>query len=157
MKLQNPNQFALFIAACVTFIALLLWGVFAWHYGTNLPIWSLFIIMALLFGFSFGVIWWAIEKFLNEKIKMLYRSIQHPSVMEGNTGKNSNSNDIIGAVQRDVEAWASVKQEEIKTLKEQAKFRRDFIGNLAHELKTPIFNMQGYLLTLIEGGLGEIR
>ena len=63
--------------------------------------------------------------------------------------------DSLSVVQKDVEKWAEVKQEEIQALREQARFRRDFIGNLAHELRTPIFNMQGYLLTLIEGGLED--
>lgn len=42
-----------------------------------------------------------------------------------------------------------------RELQEREKFRREFIGNLAHELKTPIFNIQGYILTLLEGGLED--
>src|SRR5690606_3107345 len=44
---------------------------------------------------------------------------------------------------------------EIKELRERERYRREFIGNLAHELRTPIFNIQGYILTLLEGGLED--
>ncbi|MEZ4720957.1 MAG: ATP-binding protein [Flavobacteriales bacterium] len=155
MKLNNPNQIALFIAACITVIGLGTILFIEWILNTSFPWygWGIFIIMS--FGASFGLTWWAIEEFLHGKIKMLYRSIQSPEKIEAKIKDVTKSRDALGVVQKDVEAWASGKQSEIQSLKEQAKFRRDFIGNLAHELKTPIFNMQGYLLTLIEGGLED--
>jgi two-component system phosphate regulon sensor histidine kinase PhoR len=55
----------------------------------------------------------------------------------------------------EVSAWASERRTEIKDLQDREAFRREFIGNLAHELKTPIFNIQGYILTLLEGGLED--
>src|SRR5690554_7850986 len=51
--------------------------------------------------------------------------------------------------------WAKERKKEIAKLKEQAAFRREFLGNLAHELKTPVFSIQGYILTLLEGGLED--
>lgn len=63
--------------------------------------------------------------------------------------------DVISKVNAEVMLWAEDKIKEISTLKEQDNFRRDFIGNLAHELKTPIFNIQGYILTLLEGALED--
>lgn len=58
-------------------------------------------------------------------------------------------------VEKDVLNWADKRQNEFKRLKEAEKFRREFIGNLAHELKTPLFSVQGYILTLLEGGLED--
>jgi two-component system phosphate regulon sensor histidine kinase PhoR len=63
--------------------------------------------------------------------------------------------DVIERVNTEVREWASERRTEIKELEEREKFRREFIGNLAHELKTPIFNIQGYILTLLEGGLED--
>ena len=143
------------MAAGSTLVSLLgLWLCILWL-GVTLPLWVWLIAIVLLFGVSFIVGWWAVEKFVHGKIKLIYRSIHNPELSEEKTKDATKSRDALAEVQRDVEEWASVKQSEIRTLKEQAQFRRDFIGNLAHELKTPIFNMQGYLLTLIEGGLED--
>lgn len=55
----------------------------------------------------------------------------------------------------EVSKWAEEKRSEISELRERERFRREFIGNLAHELRTPIFSIQGYILTLLEGGLED--
>ncbi len=51
--------------------------------------------------------------------------------------------------------WVQDKKEEIDKLKESEIYRREFVGNVSHELKTPIFNIQGYILTLLEGGMDD--
>ena len=58
--------------------------------------------------------------------------------------------DILAEVNQDVAHWAEEKIEKIKDLQNADNFRKEFVGNLAHELKTPIFNIQGYLDTLAE-------
>ena len=63
--------------------------------------------------------------------------------------------DVLIAAEEEVLNWAKESQEEIVRLKNEEKFRKEFIGNLAHELKTPIFSIQGYILTLLEGGLTD--
>ena len=65
------------------------------------------------------------------------------------------SEDVLSKVSHEVENWTDRKSKEIKDLRDQEEFRREFIGNLAHELKTPIFSIQGYILTLLEGGLED--
>lgn len=55
----------------------------------------------------------------------------------------------------EVAKWKNDRNFEITRLKEQEQFRREFLGNLAHELKTPVFSIQGYILTLLEGGLED--
>ena len=59
--------------------------------------------------------------------------------------------DVFSKVDEEVKDWAEDKIEEIRSLKEKDSFRREFIGNLAHELKTPLFSIQGYVLSLHEG------
>jgi two-component system, OmpR family, phosphate regulon sensor histidine kinase PhoR len=54
-----------------------------------------------------------------------------------------------------VEEWAKAQMKEIERLKELERYRKEFVGNVSHELKTPIFNIQGYILTLLEGGLED--
>ena len=62
--------------------------------------------------------------------------------------------DIIGNVGKEVEEWDKNRSEEIAELKKLELFRQEFLGNVSHELKTPIFNIQGYIHTLLDGGLG---
>ena len=62
---------------------------------------------------------------------------------------------MIENAEEKVEQWQKFQSKEILKLKEQEAFRRDFLGNLAHELKTPVFSIQGYILTLLEGGLED--
>ena len=63
--------------------------------------------------------------------------------------------DLLSAAEDEVMKWADSNREEIEKLKEQEVFRREFLGNLSHELKTPIFSIQGYILTLLAGGLED--
>ena len=58
-------------------------------------------------------------------------------------------------MQTDVESWARIQKQEIERLKDLEKYRKEFVGNVSHELKTPIFNIQGYILTLLEGGIDD--
>lgn len=63
--------------------------------------------------------------------------------------------DVIGDLENLTKDWAASRQAELSKLKEQERFRREFLGNISHELKTPIFSIQGYILTLLEGGLED--
>lgn len=101
---------------------------------------------------TFVTAWYFIRTFIADRIDLIYRSIHEarkgkaPALMSG---------DLFRAVEADVAAWAKEKHTEILDLKERERFRREFIGNLAHELRTPIFSIQGYVLTLLEGGLED--
>jgi two-component system phosphate regulon sensor histidine kinase PhoR len=69
--------------------------------------------------------------------------------------KISMKDDIFYATETEILRWAKKNRSELVKLKKDERFRREFIGNLAHELKTPIFSIQGYILTLLEGGLED--
>ena len=63
--------------------------------------------------------------------------------------------DIISKVNEEVTEWAQDRRQEIEELKKLEAYRREFLGNVSHELKTPLFNIQGYILTLLDGGLDD--
>ena len=104
---------------------------------------------------SFITFYFFIKLFITEKLKVLYRSIRK--------GKFTNEAKMNFSMQKDVIANAEIatkkiteeRTNEISKLKEQEAFRREFLGNLAHELKTPVFSVQGYILTLLDGGLED--
>ena len=91
---------------------------------------------------------YALKKHINDKIEPIYKflPVQGKSVEDG---------DIIDNVQEKVEDWTRTQTQEITRLKDLERYRKEFVGNVSHELKTPIFNIQGYILTLLEGGLDD--
>ena len=67
---------------------------------------------------------------------------------------NSVSNDL-ESLTSDIEKFARGKKIEIETLKIREEYRKDFLGNVAHEMKTPLFTIQGYILTLLDGAMED--
>lgn len=110
------------------------------------------IIIAL---FSYVTFYFFIKIFITEKLKILYRSIRKGKIHPANEIRFSLQDDVISQAEAETKKWTDEKNSEISKLKEQEEFRREFLGNLAHELKTPVFSIQGYILTLLEGGLED--
>lgn len=110
----------------------------------------------VLFLLSFFLIRFSIERFVEEKLSVIYQTIHQlkrsPSEKEEMAEK---STDAIEKVNEEVLDWYIDNQKEIDRLTVLEQYRREFIGNVSHELKTPVFNIQGYLLTLLEGGLED--
>lgn len=97
----------------------------------------------------------AIERFIYRKIKLIYRTIHRIKLGKGENKEFNFNTDVLSQVKADVEDWDKFNQAEIQRLMGQENYRREFVGNVSHELKTPIFNIQGYLLTLLEGAVNE--
>ncbi|TXI78574.1 MAG: sensor histidine kinase [Flavobacteriales bacterium] len=151
----SPRQVALIAASAVALVAgLLLGAADIWGGQTIGVTWALAIIV-LLFGVAYGAVSYGIERFVNARIKLLYRTVHDLRSTRTAAPLIELKGDVLGQVRMEVSAWASERRTEIKDLQDREAFRREFIGNLAHELKTPIFNIQGYILTLLEGGLED--
>ncbi len=117
--------------------------------------WWIAIAAAVTFGAAYLAFHFAIERFVHNRIKVLYRTVHDLKRSRDPVGGPQPKGDGLSRVNAEVMEWASERRSEIKELREREQFRREFIGNLAHELKTPIFNIQGYVLTLLEGGLED--
>ncbi len=92
------------------------------------------------------------KSFIIEKVRPVYkiiRSAQMPKYKEL-IGKDVN---LIETAMKDAAEWTEKKGNEIELLKKQEEFRKEYVGNVAHELRTPIFALQGYISTLLDGGL----
>ncbi|MCH2231571.1 MAG: ATP-binding protein [Crocinitomicaceae bacterium] len=104
---------------------------------------------------SFITFYYFIKLFITEKLKILYRSIRTGKFNPNNSNQYSLQEDVIKQAEIATQQWSEQQVKTISKLKEQEEFRREFLGNLAHELKTPVFSIQGYILTLLEGGLED--
>lgn len=96
-----------------------------------------------------------INGIISEKINPIYRTIQSIGIQKKDITKGLEDKDILKTVKKDVIFWAKRKSLEIAQLQQLEKYRKEFLGNVSHELKTPIFNIQGYILTLLDGGLED--
>lgn len=100
---------------------------------------------------SFFFTYLYLKFFVENKIKEIYNSIiPKKDIVEENL-ISTNMEDLVNQLKN----YSIESQTEIKSMKEKENFRRNFIGNLAHELKTPLFTSQSYLLTLIDGALKD--
>ena len=104
--------------------------------------------------FSFLAIYFLLERFVYRRIKLIYKIIRKSKSSYADPGLISGTHQpVLDGVEREVEHWAALQEKEIQTLKTLEAYRKRFIGNVSHELKTPIFSIQGYIYTLIDGGL----
>jgi two-component system phosphate regulon sensor histidine kinase PhoR len=106
---------------------------------------------------SYLVFYYFIERFVYSKIKLIYKLIHNLKLgkdLKDALGEYVSA-DPINDVEQEVKDWARDKKSEIDQLKEQEKFRREFLANISHELKTPLFAIQGYIEALQEGDIED--
>jgi len=115
---------------------------------------NLIIAIPVLSGiFAYLVFYFLLKGFIQYRLSLIYRSIQIKQPENVTFVKSIDS--LMEDAEKNVAEWKENSTTEISKLKEQAAFRKEFLGNLAHELKTPVFSIQGYLLTLLDGGLED--
>lgn len=153
MKNLTPKGIALRLSLIVAFAVTIL--VFLSEYfSESIHFLSLFLVFSSSLIISYFGFLIAIEEFIYKKIKLIYRTIHNLKLKKDDAlAEFSLGKDIISQVSDEVIDWDKKNQLEIERLKDMESYRREFVGNVSHELKTPIFNIQGYLLTLLEGGL----
>jgi two-component system phosphate regulon sensor histidine kinase PhoR len=110
------------------------------------------VFLVLVFLISYFLFLYAIEVFIYRKIKLVYKNIHSLKVRKLDPKiSDINMLDPINEMEREVRDWAADKTSEIEQLRTMERYRKEFLGNVSHELKTPIFNIQGYVNTLIDG------
>jgi len=153
MKTYSSGQLAFYLSMILSglsgFLMLL-------AYYLNQGFWTVFLFMVFFAAFSYFILQFILEKYISDKIKPVYKTILDVSANGKSADKSrEKSSNLLSEVKSDVEEWAKIQTQEIERLKELERYRKEFVGNVSHELKTPIFNIQGYILTLLEGGIDD--
>ena len=155
MTLGKPRDLAVLIALIATLVLVLVAVVFSAAYSIELPLAALALGILLCFAIVFPVTYYLIKYFLQHKVRLIYRTLHELKSARTEVQRIDMDTDVLEEINRETQEWAREKKEEIKELEERELYRREFIGNLSHELKTPLFNIEGYILTLLEGGLED--
>lgn len=120
------------------------------------PVWWVALLsLIIIFGGAYSIIFFMMQQFVYRKIKLIYKLIYQTkaSKREEFYYKNILPQKSIDEVREDVEEWAEQKKAEIEVLQQNEAYRKEFLQNLSHELKTPIFAIQGYVHTLLGGAM----
>tara|TARA_R110002072_G_scaffold232689_3_gene390178 strand:+ start:114 stop:1166 length:1053 start_codon:yes stop_codon:yes gene_type:complete len=152
IKRNLVSSAAIVISVTLTLLLSVLEIVWFGNFELSKAVISLLVLLAV----SYLMVRYVVNQFIHEKIKLIYKTIHNlktpKSQLKAILQKDE---DVLENVNKEVISWAETKQQEIQFLKEQEEYRRDFLGNVSHELKTPIFNIQGYVHTLLDGGLED--
>ncbi|MDP4283065.1 MAG: ATP-binding protein [Bacteroidota bacterium] len=141
-------------AAILTAIPIGIMGSLVFYLYSHLWLPSLIFLISIIL-LAYYLINFTIQRFIYRKIKLIYKLIYQTkaSKKEEFYFKNILPQKSIEEVNEDVEEWAVQHKEEIEVLRKNEVFRKEFLLNLSHELKTPIFAIQGYIDTLLNGAL----
>jgi two-component system phosphate regulon sensor histidine kinase PhoR len=142
---------ALYISLFSTgFVVLLAYFMF------KLPLRSLFLFgfffILTVYLFSFIVLQYRVERFIYRRVKKIYDDV---SLLESSTFINQPITTDMETLTREVKKFATDKKLEIEMLQVREEYRREFLGNVSHELKTPLFTVQGYISTLLDGAMDD--
>jgi two-component system phosphate regulon sensor histidine kinase PhoR len=150
-KFRRSYRFAFFSSLYIT---LILGGiVFLLEYIFYNVVWQSIPLFCLLtFILSFFVIQLRIEHFIYKRVKAVYDSV---TLLDSSSLQQERVTTDMATLTKEVEKFARDKKIEIESLKGREVYRKEFMGNVSHELKTPLFTVQGYILTLLDGALKD--
>ncbi len=151
IQLKKSYKFAFYSSFLLTIVIALLLGGFM-YYKKDLDWFSLTVFSFLTFFLTFLIIQVRVEKFIYRRIKRIYDDV---SLLEFSSFTSQPITTDMKTLTEEIEKFAHDKKIEIDTLKIREEYRKDFLGNVSHELKTPLFTVQGYILTLLDGAMDD--
>lgn len=98
---------------------------------------------------------YVMRRYVIFRIKPMYQILRSRDSKSGEIDQEYKGRDVVTEVEGELQAWAERNSMEIARLRENEQYRKEFVGNVSHELKTPLCSIQGYILTLLDGGLED--
>ncbi|MEC3906630.1 ATP-binding protein [Tamlana sp. 2201CG12-4] len=150
-KFKKSYRFAVRTALYITLYTALIMGVFLYYYY-DLKLLYLVLYSIGVFLFSFLVIQFSVERFIYKRVKKIYDDL---TLLESANLSKGPITTNMQTLTEEIDKFARDKKIEIETLKVREEYRKEFLGNVSHELKTPLFTVQGYVLTLLDGAIND--
>ncbi|MCP4802221.1 MAG: sensor histidine kinase [Bacteroidetes bacterium] len=151
INFKKSYKFALNSSSLITLILTLLMSVFLLYKGEFVLL-DLCLFTLLCFVVVFYVVQLRVETFIYKRVKKIYDDLK---LLESSSFSKSQITTDMATLTQEIDKYAKNKKMEIETLKVREQYRKEFIGNVSHELKTPLFTVQGYISTLIEGAFKD--
>ncbi len=146
---KKTYKFAAYTSTFITLFLTLIMGVF-FYVQEAISYWFLAAFAVLCYLFSFFIIQYRVQKFIYKRVMKIYEDVR---LLDAATFSPKRVTTDMETLTKEVERFAKDKKLEIESLKVRENYRREFLGNISHELKTPLFTVQGYILTLLEGAM----
>ncbi len=152
MKFKKTYRFAFYSALLLSLLTLVLMLILHFFIAHKLSLTFIIIFEFLLFVFSLIIIQYRVERFIYKRVQKIYKDVSILDIED--LDKNTITSNM-ETLSKNVKRFAENKRLEIENLKGREDYRREFLGNISHELKTPLFTVQSYLLTLLEGAIDD--
>lgn len=114
--------------------------------------WAAVLLVGLAVYLAVGYV---MRRYVIFRIKPMYQILRSRDSKSGEIDQEYKGRDVVTEVEGELQAWAERNSMEIARLRENEQYRKEFVGNVSHELKTPLCSIQGYILTLLDGGLED--
>lgn len=151
LQFKKSYKFAVKTSLYITLFITLLWSVFLYVFHT-LNLWLLLPFLVIVYLFSFLIVQFRAERFIYKNVKKIYDDL---TILESSNISSGPITTDMRTLTEEIDKFARDKKIEIETLKVREEYRKEFLGNVSHELKTPLFTVQGYILTLLDGAMND--
>ena len=150
-EFKRSYRFALRTAFYLTLSLTLFLGVFSYYFFL-LDYVLLGSFAILCFFLSFVITQYRVQNFIYKRVKKIYDDL---TLLESKSFVKQQITTDMATLTEEIDKYARDKKLEIETLKVREQYRKEFMGNISHELKTPLFTVQGYIETLLDGALED--
>jgi two-component system phosphate regulon sensor histidine kinase PhoR len=148
---KKSYRFAFKSSLFICIFLTLFMSVFLYTFYT-VNVWHILLFSTLSFVFSFFIIQYRVENFIYKRVKKIYDDL---TLLESSSFRKQQITTDIRTLTEEIDKYAKDKKLEIETLKIREEYRKEFIGNVSHELKTQLFTVQGYISTLLDGAADD--
>jgi len=148
---KNSHKFSMVTALFITGLHTFLLSIFLYMFY-EIDASFLFYWFICSYIFTFFILHLRLETFIFNSIKNIYKDL---TLLESAPFNQSPITTDMASLSKEIDSYAKNKKLEFEALKIREEYRKEFIGNVSHELKTPLFTVQGYISTLIEGAADD--